>query len=229
MGNRFGNAYGLTVLIPIKHGTEDNRSYDKIIRDKLQQWPLDEQSPLAKVPNTYLSRIFLLNDVFYEGAPAIEEHLKNKYLVFSSNFFGELDDYLTGMWDVIGDVLKEFLQHCVVFDTVKSSADFVRYIKRCQIKTSLFFNGSNDKPLDEQLKALYVKQAFIHFAYLSDHFRYEGGAGAIKLQDAFQRFVDLIDINNFKAPSWPVATQSIPVHIELSVKAIIDNVQEAGK
>ena len=30
-------AYGLTVLIPIKHGTENNRSYDKIIRDRLQQ------------------------------------------------------------------------------------------------------------------------------------------------------------------------------------------------
>jgi hypothetical protein len=36
MGNKFGNAYGLTVLIPIKHGTENNRSYDKIIRDRLQ-------------------------------------------------------------------------------------------------------------------------------------------------------------------------------------------------
>ena len=133
------------------------------------------------------------------------------------------------MWNAIGDLLKEFLQHCVVFDEVNSSADFVRYIKRCQIKTSLFFNGSTDKPLDEQLKALYVKQAFIHFAYLSDHFRYEAEGGAIKLQDAFKRFVNLIDIKNFKVPSWPVATQSIPVDIELSVKAIIDNVQEADK
>ena len=228
MGNKFGNAYGLTVLIPIKHGTEDNRSYDKIIRDKLQHWPLDEKSPLAKVPNTYLSRVFLLNDVFYEGAPAIEEHLKNKYLVFSSNFFGERDDYLRGMWNAIGDLLKEFLQHCVAFNKVNSSADFIRYIKRCQIKTSLFFNGSTDKPLDEQLKALYVKQAFIHFAYLSDHFRYEEG-GAIKLQGAFKRFVKLIDINNFKAPSWPVATQEVPADVELSVKSIIDNAPEADK
>ena len=53
MGNKFGNAYGLTVLIPIKHGTENNRAYDKIIRDQLQKWPLDKKSPLASVPNTY--------------------------------------------------------------------------------------------------------------------------------------------------------------------------------
>ena len=153
MGNKFGNAYGLTVLIPIKHGTEDNRAYDKIIRDKLQKWPLDKQSPMAAVPNTYLARVFLLDDVFYEGAPAEEEHLKNKYLVFSSNFFGELDPYLAGMWEAIGGVLKDFLRHCVAFDTVDSTKDFVRYIKRCQINNSLFFNGSNDKPLAEQLKA----------------------------------------------------------------------------
>ena len=62
MGNKFGKAYGLTVLIPVKHGTENNRAYDKIIRDQLQKWPLDKQSPMASVPNTYLARVFLLNE-----------------------------------------------------------------------------------------------------------------------------------------------------------------------
>jgi hypothetical protein len=147
MGNKFGNAYGLTVLIPIKHGTEKNRTYDKIIRDQLQEWPLNKKSPLAAVPNTYLARLFLLNDVFYEAAPAKEEHLKSKYLVFSSNFFGDLDVYLDGMWNALDDLLKDFLRHCVAFEAVDSSADFIEYIKRCQINNSLFFNGSNDKPL----------------------------------------------------------------------------------
>ena len=58
MGNKFGNAYGLTVLIPVKHGADGNRAYDKIIRDKLQAWRVDKDSPMAKVPNTYLSRVF---------------------------------------------------------------------------------------------------------------------------------------------------------------------------
>ena len=227
MGNRFGNAYGLTVLIPIKHGTKDNRAYDKIIRDQLQEWPLDRQSPMALVPNTYLARLFLLNDVFYEGAPAIEEHLKSKYLVFSSNFFGELDTYLAGMWSALEHVLKEFLQHCVAFDAVESSADFVKYIKRCQIDNSLFFNGSNDKPLPEQLKALYVKQAFIHFSYLSQHFRYEGPDGAGKLQAAFKRFVKLIQIDDTSGPSWPIAVAEDP-EIEKSIKTVVDGAGEAG-
>lgn len=229
MGNKFGNAYGLTVLIPVKHGADGNRAYDKIIRDKLQAWRVDKDSPMAKVPNTYLSRVFLLNDVFYEGAPAIEEHLNNKYLVFSSNFYGELDAYLNGMWDAIGDLLKGFLQHCVAFDTVKSSADFVNYIKRCQINNSLFFNGSNDKPLPDQLKALYVKQAFIHFAYLSQRYRYEGDEGARKLQAAFKRFTEIIQIDNSSAPTWKTGAATVDPEIEQSVKSIFDDSAEAGK
>jgi len=116
MGNRFGNAYGLTVLIPVKQGTENNRAYDKLIRDQIQTWPKHNNSPLALVPNTYLARVFLLQDVFYEGAPAVEEHLKNKYIVFTSNFFGDLDAYLTGMWETINEVLKVLLKHCFAFE-----------------------------------------------------------------------------------------------------------------
>ena len=229
MGNKFGNAYGLTVLIPIKHGTENNRAYDKILRDQLQAWPLDKDSPMSQVPNTYLSRVFLLNDVFYEGAPAIEEHLNNKYLVFSSNFYGELDAYLTGMWDAIGEMLKRFLRHCVAFDSVNSAPDFVSYIRRCQIKTSLFFNGSTDKPLAEQLKALYVKQAFIHFAYLSQHYRYEGDEGARKLQAAFGRFTELIQIDDTSGPSWKAGTTTVDPEIEQNVKSIFDDAGGADK
>ena len=227
MGNRVGNAYGLTVLIPIKHGADGDRAYDKIIRDQIQKWPLGKQSPLSSVPNTYLARLFLLNDVFYEGAPATEEHLKSKYLVFSSNFFGDLDTYLTGMWDALGDLLKDFLQHCVAFDRVDSSADFVKYMKRCQINNSLFFNGSTDKPLPEQLKALYVKQAFVHFSFLSQHFRYEGPDGARKLQAAFKRFVEHIQIDNMDERSWPLAAEKAP-EIEKCIRSVIDGAGGAG-
>lgn len=229
MGNRFGNAYGLTVLIPIKQGAEHNRSFDKIMRDQIQQWPQQETSPLARVPNTYLARVFLLQDVFYEGAPAVEEHLQNQYLVFSSNFYGDLDTYLTGMWNTINDELKALLKYCYAFDKVKSASDFVGYIKKCQINNSLFFNGSNDKPLPEQLKALYVKQAFIHFAYLSQQFRYQGNAGAICLQKSFKKFIELIDINNLNGKSWPIAAMHVPATIESDVKACLVDGKESDK
>lgn len=224
MGNQVGNSYGLTALIPIKHGEENNQSYDKLLRDQLQTWPVGKLSPMAQVPNTYLSRVFLLNDVFYEGAPAIEEHLKNKYLVFSSNFYGDLDTYLTGMWDVLGEMLSDILRHCVAFDSIRSASDFVDYIKRCQIDNSLFFNGSNDKPLAEQLKALYVKQAFVHFTYETQKFRRQGQEGQNKLQEAFKRFTTLIKTDDLTEPSWPLGATEDP-GIESKIKELVRAVE----
>ncbi len=56
---------------------------------------------MAKVPNTYLCRFCVLSDVPYQGKPAYLEHLKSDYLVFSSNFYGELEPYLEGMWNAL--------------------------------------------------------------------------------------------------------------------------------
>ena len=35
-----------------------------------------------------------MDDVVFVGTPAREEHLKSKYLVFETNFDGDLDAYL---------------------------------------------------------------------------------------------------------------------------------------
>src|ERR1700730_10275193 len=105
MANTSGNAYALTLLVPILQGLPkkapegmNDQTYADLIRYQLQQLAVNEESPMARVPNTYPSRLFVLNDVLYQGRPAILEHLKSNYLVFSSNFHGELEDYLTGMW-----------------------------------------------------------------------------------------------------------------------------------
>ena len=117
----------------------------------------------------------------------------------------------------------------MAFDAVESAADFVNYIKRCQINTSLFFNGSNDKPLPEQLKALYVKQAFIHFAYLSQQYRYEGGEGARKLQADFRRFAKIIQIDDISEPTWMAGATVVDPGIEQSIKLNFDDAGEADK
>jgi hypothetical protein len=225
--NKSGNAYGLTALIPIKEGVENGTSFDKLVRDKLQNLPLNDKSPMAKVPNTYISHFYLLNDVIYEGGHAIEEHLKNKYLVFSSNFHGDLDEYLTGMWEHAGEGLRDLLQYFVGFEKVNSVASFIDYVKRCQVGNSLFFVGSNDKPLAEQLKALYLKQAFSHFAYLSQQFQYEGALGERRLQDAFRRFVELARPDDLTKPTWPVAATQEQDWIESEVVALIEATKEA--
>ncbi len=188
------SAAGLTVLCPIVNS--DDGQLSNATRKQLQDMPLHENSPMAKVPNTYLCRFYVLNDVFYESSPAQEEHLKSKYLVFSTNYYGDLEIYLKGMWEHAQNDIKVIWQHCVAFDKVKSATDFVSYIKKCQVKNHLFFNGSTGDPLAEQLKSLYLKQEFSRFAYENQ------GKSPEKLQQAFQAFISRTQPNNLDAPTW---------------------------
>ena len=226
MANTAGNAYGLTALIPIKNGVSDGVSFDKQVRDLLQQWPKHSESPMAKVPNTYLCRFYLLNDVFFQGYPAKEEHLKSKYLVYETNFHGDLETYLRAAWECAEQDWQSLLRHCVAFTKVGSAADFVDYIKRCQINNNLYFNGSNDKSLAEQLKALFLKQSLSHFCFFTQGFQQEGELGAKRLQYAFAKYQAYVQPDNLAEPSWPLAAMKEPSELQSHIAAIVAEARE---
>ena len=79
MANKSGNAYALTVLCPIRGGVPPSSSagsgqtYTALLQNQLQKLHMNEQSPMAKVPNTYLCRFWVLSDVLYQGKPAFLE------------------------------------------------------------------------------------------------------------------------------------------------------------
>jgi hypothetical protein len=214
MPNRSGNAYALTLLCPIKQGSPketpegmDDQTYAALIRFQLQQLRVNEQSPMVRVPNTYFSRLWVLDDVPYQGNPAVLEHLKSKYLVFSANFHGDLDEYLRGMWDGVEAEIREILQYCVGFDEgedrVTNADTFIAYVKKCQVTTTFFFNGSSDESLEEQLKSLYLKQEFSRFAF--EH----QGMSAASLQAAFNDFVARTEPRNLARPTWKAGAYSL--------------------
>ena len=194
--NTSGRAYGLTLLCPIKNESRDDRSYAKILRDYLENLRSDDASPMAKVPNTYLARFYVLNDVFYQGYGFREEHLKSKYLVFSSNFHGDRDTYVQGMWSSNEKAVREIWQYCVAFEDVNDAQGFLDYVKRCQVDNALFFNGSTDDSLAEQLKALYLKQEFTKFAYANQ------GESPERLQHKFKEFIERTQPLSLEEPTW---------------------------
>jgi len=151
---------------------------------------------MAKVPNTYLCRFWVLSDVPYQGKPAFRERLKSDYLVFSSNFHGELEEYLKGMWVALEEGIRAILWHCVAGESVSDEKSFIAYIKQCQITTTFFFNGSTDEPLAQQLKNLYLKQEFSKFAFENQ------GKSAKDLQSSFWEFVDRTKPEDVNGPTW---------------------------
>jgi len=226
MGNTSGNAYALTALCPIKGGHVEGQqiSCADAVRDRLQRWNQEQNSPMALVPQTYLCRLFVLDDVYTQSLPGgsvldtlsdflpavpdgmrrrampAEDHLASRYLVFSSNFHAgpraDLDRYLHGMWNAIGDRIKEVWGLCYGFDAVDSASGFAAYMKRCQLETTLFFDGSNDDPLEEQLKALYLKQEFAKFAVANQ------GLAAAQVRANYRAFVERVAPADVTGPAW---------------------------
>ncbi len=203
MPNQSKNAYGLTTLCPIIIGSQMGESYTVITRDRLQDLKVNVNSPMAKVPNTYLCRLFVLNDVIYEARSAVNEHLKSAYLVFSSNFHGTLTPYLTEMWKASEGKIREIWEFCVGFSDVQNSDDFVKYIKKCQVTTTFFFDGSTDDSLADQLKGLYLKQEFSKFAYANQ------GKSAADLQQAYRDFIARVQPANSEGPTWRAGAASL--------------------
>jgi len=205
MGNTSGRAYGLTVLCPLRDDRRGEISLVAAVRERLAGLRLDERSPMARVPNTYLCRFFVLDDLPYQGNPATSEHLQSKYLVFVCELHGDLDRYLEGMWQNAEAMIERVFEFCIGFEDVKSADEFTNYIKRCQVKTTFYFNGSNDEPLQDQLKALYLKQEFAKFV------RQHQGLAAIELQQAFAAFVARTQPSNLAAPTWKAGASSLEV------------------
>jgi hypothetical protein len=205
MANESGKAYGLTVLSPLRSDKHEKESFTAKLRQRFIDLPVDEESPMARVPNTYLCRFFVLDDVPYQGKPAISEHLQSRYLVFVCELHGELVPYLRGMWEHAREMIDEVWQYCIGFEGVKSADDFVYYIKRCQVETTFYFNGSNDDSLAEQLKALYLKQELAKFV------RENQGKNAMEMQRAFAAFVERTQPSNIAYPTWKAGASSLGV------------------
>ena len=92
--------------------------------------------------------------------------------------------------------IRAIPQHCVGFDRVTDVTTFIDYVKRCQVETTFYFNGSSDEPLAVQLKSLYLKQELAKFAAANQ------GKSAADLQAAFKEFVARVQPANLARPTW---------------------------
>lgn len=189
-------AYGLSIYCPIENKSKGDRSYTSIVRNILQDFEVEENSPLARVPNTYLARFYIITDAIFEGFPYEHDHLKSDYLAFNSNFYGDRDEYLEGMYKAMKDEIHELWQYCYAFDQVNDAASFIKYIDKVQVKTTFFFVGSNDDPLKEQLKGLYLKQEFSKFVFANQNKSDE------ELLAAYKKFDERTKPTVLEGPTW---------------------------
>jgi hypothetical protein len=193
MGNQNGQMYGLTVLSPILYDPDSRISHSMALREYLAALPNNVQSPFASVSGTHFARFAVMDDVTYVGAPARTEHLKSPYLIFTSDFDGNLDDYLRQLAAKNPQMVNDIWKHCAGYGHSRSHEEFVTYVKKCQIKTTFYFADVNDKKLDETLRALKVKLEVAKFMETNQ------GKSPADLQRAFQLFLG--QMGNLRTPN----------------------------
>jgi hypothetical protein len=163
MANQSGQVYGLTMLCPIIEDARLDICHSMELRWYLGHLARDHKSPFAQISSTYLARLVVMDDVVYVGAPACEEHLRSRYLIFETNFDGDLDTYLTRMARETPEFVEAVWKHCVGYPGVSDISAFVAYMKNCQIATTFFFADVNDRTVRQSLKALQTQSALAHF------------------------------------------------------------------
>jgi hypothetical protein len=194
MGNVSGGTYGLTILSPII--MDDGKAevcHSMALRWYLSRLERDYRSPFATLSSTYLARLVVMDDVIFVGRPAIEEHLKSRYLVFETNFDGDLDTYLRRMATETSQFVNDVWQHCVGFPGTNDVDKFISYMKKCQFETTFFFADVNNQTVDSTLRALKTQSALAHFI------EHHQGISAAQLQRAFGEFLEKLA----KAPLPP--------------------------
>jgi len=177
MPNYDAGHYFLTVAMPVRMDSVliDGQSHSRrhLIREALAAMPMGERtvasegkgnlSPFARSKSTHFVRIFVLDDVVFNGRmprdtlldklsktdmlkPQPVDRLSTPFLFFNVDFDAEngtereRDLYLTGLWQESSEALTKVFQHCQGFDTVHTAQDFCRYIGRCQLETTMPFN-----------------------------------------------------------------------------------------
>jgi hypothetical protein len=136
MPNQIGQAYGLTVLSPIK---PNEVAAVRAFLDGIE----DGKSPFAKIggaaPTVHTARWVVVEDVPKEGGHFHVDALASQYLLFDANLDTDargLDGFLDDMVRAMSDEIRALYSHCVGFTDV---AEFPGYIKKCQLETTFFF------------------------------------------------------------------------------------------
>jgi hypothetical protein len=120
-------------------------------------------SPFARNRLNHFVRFAVIDAINYNGRingdglveairkinPAIcqpFDRLSRPFLLFAAEFdpnphgAPEPDVYLDKLWDTMKPELELIFGHCFGFSGVKNAGDFVRYIRSCQIETTMPFN-----------------------------------------------------------------------------------------
>lgn len=160
MSNVSGQAYAFMAMTPVKPGEE------KPLADYLRGLRGRGPSPLAKLPRTHIGRLVIVPDFHHDPAwkQRKEEHLDLNYLIFTSNFDGDLDSYLDELCEKLAPEAGEIWGRCVGCPEGAEGDALKKYLKHNQINTGMFFAAYGRATVGMVKQALREREKSIAFA-----------------------------------------------------------------
>jgi len=158
--NVSGQAYAFLAMTPIMPGEEKPlRTYLDGLRDR-------GPSPLAKLARTHMGRFVIVEDFINDPSwkQRKPEHLAMPYLIFSSNFGGDLDSYLDELCEELAPEAKEIWGRCVGCPESAEGPALKKYLKHNQIDTGVFYTPDGKTTVAEIKAALRQRDRMIAFA-----------------------------------------------------------------
>jgi len=158
MSNYYGKFYGYTGLFPILDDTE-NCVHKVALRKLLAELPLGRGSLFSRTGLVHGARLFIIDDVVYNGHPTPEEHLQYSYLLLSMTFDGELANLAEKLSAAGGNEWQSVFSHCHGFDSnaAHNGQSVLDYLQKGQITTSFLYVDA-DGNLDTTLRALILQK-----------------------------------------------------------------------
>jgi hypothetical protein len=176
--NRSGQAYALTVLTPILPGQKAP------LDEYLRSIPPADSSPFIRAGGTHFARFVILDHLVFEGPPQKRDELKSDYLLFESNFDGDLDPYLEKLRVSCGSESDAIWGKCVGYPGIADAVRFRAYFHHNQIDTNYFSAAYPNASVGDVLEALALQRRIVDFGIANQD------AGAAELQRAFRESFD---------------------------------------
>ena len=171
-----GQAYAFMAMTPIKPGEQEAlQEYLHGLRDQA------DRSPLAKLERTHMGRWVIADRFVTEPSwkQRKPETLEDAWLIFTSNFDGDLDSYLDELATKLAEEAQHIWGRCIGCPDPPKGAALVKYLKHNQIDTGLFFAAYGNAKVPDVKRCLDQREQVVAFA------RRAQGLEAEALQAAF--------------------------------------------
>jgi hypothetical protein len=156
--DRVGKAQALTVFAAILPGREEEA------RTVIEGLPRGSESPLARLEQLHFSRLQIIDELVYQGAPQKPDRLNSAYLVFTASFDGAIDPFLAAIVERLPAEADSWWSCCVGYPGTSDPKAFARYVKHNRIRTNLFGVAYPNASLADVRQSLELRDRVVKFA-----------------------------------------------------------------